>query len=456
MNRFWKNLILPLFNEFQPKYIVEIGCFKGDNTKNLLDYCLINDSKLIAIDPNPDPIFDSDKFKDEFKDKFDYYKELSLERIPLLENFDAVLIDGDHNWYTVYNELKLIEKKFDNENFPLILFHDVSWPYARRDLYYDPSNIPSQYRHPYKKAAMFPGVEELVEIGLNPTLNNAIHENTQKNGVLTAIEDFLNETSLDLSFYNLNAFYGFGLMCSNHLLDEETILKIFYESNVIGLLEDAYLKMRFSNERVFHENKKEIAHKDNVIADLEGVVSSNERLIADRDNVIADLESSVSSLNVQIDDFRNSELLLNDKISVLEGVVSSNERLIADLESSVSSFNLKVNELNEKNSFLEKEVLALEEIKENQEKTIEILNKKNYNLNHENYSLKDDNSILLKNNKMFIEDLRDSNLRNQDLEDAINELKKDYSLLKIEKDSITSSWAWKLTYPLRKVFGFFN
>ena len=38
INVYLFNLILPLFNEFKPKCIVEIGCFKGDNTKNILDY----------------------------------------------------------------------------------------------------------------------------------------------------------------------------------------------------------------------------------------------------------------------------------------------------------------------------------------------------------------------------------------------------------------------------------
>ena len=29
------------------------------------------------------------------------YKELSLNVLPLLKDYDVALIDGDHNWYTV-------------------------------------------------------------------------------------------------------------------------------------------------------------------------------------------------------------------------------------------------------------------------------------------------------------------------------------------------------------------
>ena len=400
MNRFWNKLILPLFNEFKPKCIVEIGCFRGDNTRNILEYCSINDSKLIAIDPDPDPIFNPNKFKDQFGNRFEYFKELSLERLPLLEDYDAVLIDGDHNWYTVYNELKIIEKNYFNDNFPLIILHDVSWPYARRDLYYNPDNIPPEYRHPYKKSAMFPGINELVEIGLNSTLNNAIYENTQKNGVLTAIEDFLDETSLDLSFYKLNVFYGFGLICSKNLFDEETILKIFYESDVIGFLENTFLRVRFSNEKTIQKNNQEIK----------------------------ELNASVSSLNLRVDEL--------DEVN--------------------SSLNLRVDELREVNSSLNKKISDLEEINKDKEIDINNLIKQNSSLRYENDSIKEDNLLLVKTNKMFLEDLRDLNVKNQDLEEAIVELKKDYSLLEKEKDSLLISRSWRITSPLRKIFRFFK
>ena len=36
---------------------------------------------------------------------------------------------------------------------PLLVLHDVGWPYGRRDLYYDPDDIPASTASPWRKAA---------------------------------------------------------------------------------------------------------------------------------------------------------------------------------------------------------------------------------------------------------------------------------------------------------------
>ena len=87
---------------------------------------------------------------------------------------------------------------------------------------------------------------------------------------------------------------------------------------------------------------------------------------------------------------------------------------------------------------------------------IENLNKENYSLSYQNDSIKEDNLLLVKTNKMFLEDLRDLNVSNKDLEETIAELKRDYSILEKEKDSILDSRSWRITSPLRKIFGFFK
>ena len=61
------------------------------------------------------------------------------------------LVDGDHNWYTVDLELRMLAEaaRREDEPLPILILHDVLWPYGRRDLYYDPTNIPSEFRQPY-------------------------------------------------------------------------------------------------------------------------------------------------------------------------------------------------------------------------------------------------------------------------------------------------------------------
>ncbi len=40
---------------------------------------------------------------------------------------------------------------------PVLILHDVGWPYGRRDLYYTPETIPEEFRQPYEQAGMLPG-----------------------------------------------------------------------------------------------------------------------------------------------------------------------------------------------------------------------------------------------------------------------------------------------------------
>ena len=75
------------------------------------------------------------------------------------------LVDGDHNWYTVVNELRLIAATSAGagEPLPVLICHDVGWPYGRRDLYYAPEQIPEEYRQPWaQQGACAPAGAEVV------------------------------------------------------------------------------------------------------------------------------------------------------------------------------------------------------------------------------------------------------------------------------------------------------
>ncbi|MEK3854459.1 class I SAM-dependent methyltransferase [Cytobacillus sp. FSL H8-0458] len=217
MYKFWDEMIKPIFLEENVKSILEIGCESGRHTLKMLDYCLAKKAKLLSIDPSP--LFDADQLEAEY-DFFKVIKNISLKELANIENYDAVLIDGDHNWYTVYHELKMIENKAQEQGkFPIVFLHDTDWPYGRRDMYYFPETIPEEFRKAYAKKGMLPGHIELIEadseldqLSINKSLNNATIEGGEKNGVLTAVEDFLKESSFPLNFFNLNANHGLGII----------------------------------------------------------------------------------------------------------------------------------------------------------------------------------------------------------------------------------------------------
>ncbi len=213
MFRFWESVILPVFKAVQPGTIVEIGASFGQNTTKILAYCRENEAHLHSIDPSPR--FSPEELSREYGDIFIFHDRLSLEALEGIDNMDAVLIDGDHNWYTVYNELKTIEnqsRKNDNE-LPVVFFHDIGWPYGRRDLYYDPGHIPEEHRKPYRQKGLHPDSPDLLEQGgLSPHLCNAVSEGGAGNGVLTAVEDFMEESGQALELIQLPVLFGFGLL----------------------------------------------------------------------------------------------------------------------------------------------------------------------------------------------------------------------------------------------------
>jgi hypothetical protein len=205
-------VIRPLLEAASPQVVVEIGVDVGHTTAPLLELASERGFLVHGIDPAPGPGFD--ELQSRFGDSLRFHRGTSLEELPLIRDVDAAIIDGDHNWYTVHNELGLLARPVaDGRPFPLTFVHDVGWPYARRDLYYDPERIPPEHRHPYDRAAIVPGSTELSKTeGLNRGLFNAIAEGGPRSGVRTAVEDFLSESGLPIRFSVTEGFQGLGIL----------------------------------------------------------------------------------------------------------------------------------------------------------------------------------------------------------------------------------------------------
>jgi hypothetical protein len=93
---------------------------------------------------------------------------------------------------------------------PLLLFHDVCWPHARRDDYFAPEALPEESRQPLvgEGAGISPDNPGVDPRGL-PFPRSAVREGGPRNGVLTAIEDFV-ATRPGLRLAVVPAFFGFG------------------------------------------------------------------------------------------------------------------------------------------------------------------------------------------------------------------------------------------------------
>ena len=213
--RFFEPIILPLLTAIRPRIVVEVGTGKGLHTRKLLEWAEEASPPCVIHVVDPMPEFPIEELEEHFGDRLVFHRVRSLNALPRLGNADVVLLDGDHNWYTVFHELQILDKatRAAGRPFPATLLHDVDWPYGRRDLYYDPEAIPDAFRQPYKRAGLFPGDSELHEdAGLNRQMANAIYEHNVRSGVRTAAEDFLAENEGRLCFISIPGHHGVGII----------------------------------------------------------------------------------------------------------------------------------------------------------------------------------------------------------------------------------------------------
>lgn len=214
MRRFWVSFIEPALRLLKPQVIVEVGAESGINTKRILEYCEAEGARCHIIDPTG--IDNMAELSERIAKYGAFHKLRSLQVLSQISDADVYLLDGDHNWYTVYHELCAIREACQAANrkrLPVIIFHDILWPYGRRDLYYCPEDVPAEFRQPYERAGVIPGQSQLSSFGgYNAELHNAVQEGGPRNGVLTAIEDFVAEASEHYEFMIVPGFHGLGLL----------------------------------------------------------------------------------------------------------------------------------------------------------------------------------------------------------------------------------------------------
>jgi cephalosporin hydroxylase len=221
---FWDIAIVPVLKAAGAKRVVEIGALRGETTTLLLDELLDPDAELHVIDPVPQ--FDPTEHERQFPGRYIFHRDLSHNALPRIPAADVALVDGDHNWYTVYNDLKLLAAAAHEAGAPLpvLILHDVCWPYGRRDLYYAPEQIPEEFRQPYDTRGMVPGREKLLKKGrggMNPTMNNAVHEGGPRNGVMTALDDFIEEHDKPVRRVVLPIYFGLAIVVEEERLARE-------------------------------------------------------------------------------------------------------------------------------------------------------------------------------------------------------------------------------------------
>jgi len=235
-------LTLPVLDTVGAMRVCEIGAEHGGNSAVLVNWLAPRGGELVSIDLAPSDAYFA--WLRENQGNVTHVARSSLESIGTVGAVDAWFVDGDHNWYTVCNELRLIRDAARKSGKPLLVFlHDVGWPCGRRDQYYAPERIPVEFRQPYSR-----------ELGV--TLNSsgvvvggfrgegafavALTEGGPRNGVLTAVEDFVAEQDEEFLWAFVPAVFGLGVLFDRSHPQVEQIAALlapFHDNPLIARLE---------------------------------------------------------------------------------------------------------------------------------------------------------------------------------------------------------------------------
>lgn len=405
MDRYWKNVVCPIIKSIQAKNIIEIGANDEINTKNILDYCMEYNAYLTSIGSSSN--FDVEKFKLKYCDHFTFIDSLSSEAFPSLNAFDVVLIYGDHNWDNICDELKAIEKNFNNQmSFPLIFLQGIGSLYVGEGRCCNPKTMPEGYVQQYKKLGItFPDETFVNKEVFNSDFFNECSDNSLKNCVLTSIEEFILESSLQITFIKIPLFDGLGILFIDDLKFEKKINEIINSSDMFQLIENELIETQFANAFHIEENNRLLKEKEVQYEELLNITNkniSNELLISDMEN--------------QIRILKNENHLLKNELK----------------ESKINTHTLTA----QKNLIYS----------ENEYNTIQLQKTKSLNQKYENEITNMETKLQISNSQknIILSELNKNKNRIQELSMENRDFQKDYEKYK-------SSSCWKITKLLRLV-----
>jgi len=211
----YASLIEGLLDDARPGRVLEIGAEAGEATRDLTRWCERHDAELVVVEPEPVPAIAELAAGSA---RITLIAGRSPAALAQVQRCDVCLIDGDHNYWTVKRELEWAVSQAEQAGEPLLaILHDVGWPCARRDQYYEPTALPPKAVHPHSFVeGARPGHPRTAPGGWRGRGSFAFarEEGGPDNGVLTAIEEVL-EGHEDLRFAGVPAVFGLGVLWSH-------------------------------------------------------------------------------------------------------------------------------------------------------------------------------------------------------------------------------------------------
>jgi hypothetical protein len=274
-------ILFPCLEAVGASSVLEIGAYRGELTCELLEWAGGGGARITAVDPQPQA---------ELLELADQHPELELvlemshEALRHLPLPDAVIVDGDHNYYTLSEELRLIGEQTAGADLPLLMFHDVGWPHARRDSYAAPQRIPEEHRQPLAHdVALVPWEPGVAARGVAFEWV-AEREGGPRNGVRTALEDFVSERP-GLHLAIVPAFFGLGVLWHEGAPWADAVASIVepWDRNpVLELLEASrvgHLAARLAAAAELDHTRDRVAERDQRLRDQAQRLREQEQLL---------------------------------------------------------------------------------------------------------------------------------------------------------------------------------
>ena len=329
MSKFYNLDIIPrILKYFKIKDIIVSGV-KDENLIN----CIINYGAKCTFINTPQI------------NNFDVVNGNSLEILSNLSNYDAIFIDDDPNWYTIFSELTIIKKT--NDTFPLVFVCNNKFPNKRRDSYSNFNSIPKKFRQKYTKE--LPIYYNNEKITIFDGFYHACDENTPKNGVLTGIEDILIDNS-HIGMMKINFIEGITILYGRLSVNQKRIEIIYNDIanfelkdfDMSGKLVENELLFSYINKNL-NDYELEISNKDGIINDYEDKVRNYK---IELDSKINGFENKLNLKDTQIKNFE-SKLINKDKTIVyLESKIQNNNNQLKSKQEELAEKGELINHLN--------------------------------------------------------------------------------------------------------------
>lgn len=184
-------LVGPLLAELRPRSVLVVGPeTEALALRRLLAAASLPDTRLTAFE--------------------------ALPRRGRFEAPDCVFWCGDPNWHTAFHNLSGLAARTRKAGspYPVVFVDHVGWPYGRRDGYARPGAIPVAHRNASRRLGLRPSAPLPVSTGgFHGERHNGVFAWGSRNGVVTAVEDFLAQgPGAGLRFAKVPGFHPVGVL----------------------------------------------------------------------------------------------------------------------------------------------------------------------------------------------------------------------------------------------------